>query len=286
MIARSLAKINLFLSVLGKREDGYHELCTLMHKIDFFDYIEITKIHSNRIDLITNADEIENEENLSYKAAVLFFKNTGIKPQVKIDIEKHIPLGAGLGGGSSNAAYTLKVLNELFDFPLNDSQMHNIACRLGCDVPFFLCKKPAALARGRGEVLKEIDCDLKNHSVFLAIPNMHISTACIYSKLLLTSCGCINKMPVVSGSSAECNIENVKLSCCNDLESVVLKEFGKIKDLKFLLHRYFGNALLSGSGASVFSIINPEVKRGEEVERLLESEGLFCKTVNFAEEGR
>ncbi len=285
MIAKSFAKVNLFLSVLGKREDGYHELRTLMHKIDFFDYIEITKIFSNNINLTTNINEIENEKNLSYKAAMLFFEEAKIKPQVRIDIEKHIPLGAGLGGGSSNAAYTLKMLNELFDFPLSYSQLHNLACKLGSDVPFFLCKKPAAIARGRGEVLEEVDCNVKKHAVFLAIPNIHVSTAYVYSKLLLTNCVCINKMPLVS-SSVECSIEDIKFSACNDLESVVLKKFDKIKRLKFFLYRHFGNALLSGSGASVFSIINPEVRRGEEVWRLLESEGLFCKTVNFAEEGR
>jgi 4-diphosphocytidyl-2-C-methyl-D-erythritol kinase len=255
-----------------------------MHKIDFFDNIEIKKTNFNSINLKTNVEEINNQDNLSYKAAVKFFDRARIKPQVSIEVEKHIPLGGGLGGGSSNAAYTLLGLNKMFDFPLTDKDVYDIASMLGSDVAFFLCRKPAAIAKGRGEILQEVECSTKDYKVFLAIPKIHISTAYIYSKLpklLLTIDKPINKMPFVINSGS-CELEAVKPHLCNDLEEVALSEFKELKKLKSVLVGHFGNALLSGSGASMFSITNPEVRAEEELGELLVSEGVFCKTVNFA----
>ncbi len=288
MIMKSFAKINLFLCVLKKRHDGYHELLTLMHKINFFDNIELKKIQKKSIVLKTNIEEINNKKNLAYRAAEKFFEKARISPAVSIDIEKTIPLGSGLGGGSSNAACTLCGLNELFDYPLSDKEIYDIACSLGSDVPFFLSKSPAALAKGRGEIINEIDCDTKKLNVFLAIPKIHISTAYVYkqySKFLLTIDKPINKMPFVINGD-RCNLESSMSYLCNDLEEVVLKKFYKLKKLKSVLSKHFGNALLSGSGASMFSITNPEVRAGEDIEEMLVSEGIFCKTVNFADEGR
>ncbi len=285
MIEKSPAKINLFLYVLKKRQDGYHELYSLMHKIDFFDYIRIKKTDKFSIEILTNKRELNNEKNLAYKAAKLFFENTKIRPQVFIEIEKHIPMGSGLGGGSSNAAYTLKILNELFDFPLTDEKLHNLSAMIGSDVPFFLCKKPAAIARGRGEILTPVECDTENYSVFLAIPDINVSTALIYSKLLLTSGKPINKMPFVVGVG-NCSLEKIKLRLRNDLEKVALAEFEELREIKRVLFGFFGNALLSGSGASIFSIINPEVRAGREVEDFLVSKGMVLKTANFSKKGR
>jgi len=285
LIEKSPAKINLFLYVLRKREDGYHELYSLMHKIDFFDYIQIKKIDKFSVEILTNKKELNNDKNLAYKAAKLFFENAKIKPQVSIEIEKHIPLGSGLGGGSSNAAYTLKILNELFDFPLNDKKLHDLATMLGSDVPFFLCKKAAAIAQGKGEILTPIECDTKNYSVFLAKPDINVSTALIYSKLLLTRGKPINKMPFVA-DLGNCSLEQIKQRLYNDLERVALREFGELREIKRVLFGCFGNALLSGSGASIFSIINPEVRAGREVKDLLVSKGVVFKTVNFSKKGR
>ncbi len=284
MIIKSYAKINLFLNVIGKRDDGYHELYTLMHKIDFFDLMQVKKTKEKTITIKTDIDEINNEDNLSYKAALRFFDKAKIKPQVAIEIEKHIPLGGGLGGGSSNAAYTLIALNHLFDFALTDDDLYQIACTLGSDVAFFLCKKPSAIAKGRGEILFEVDCDTRNYKIFLAIPKININTAYIYrefSKLLLTIDKPINKMPFVINSE-RCDLEDIKPHLCNDLEEVVLSNFEELQKLKSILVEYFDNALLSGSGASMFSITNPEVIAKGDIEGLLVSEGVFCKTVNFA----
>ncbi len=285
MIEKSLAKINLFLHILGKREDGYHEIYTLMHKIELFDYINIKNNKNNTIKITTNVKEINNLNNLSYKAASLFFQYSKIKPQVSIEIEKHIPLGGGLGGGSSNAAYTLKMLNKMFDYPITNSGLKFLASQLGSDVPFFLCEGPAAVATGRGEIIEEIKCDVGNYVVFLAISKINVNTAYIYSKLLLTSGKPINKMPFVA-SVGNCRLDDIKPYLENDLEEVTLVEFEELNNIKNILVGFFGNALLSGSGGSIFSIVNPEVRAKRKAEDVLVSKGVFFKTVNFSKEGR
>ncbi len=285
MIYRSEAKINLFLHILGKRHDGYHEIYTLMHRIELYDTISVKKSKEG-IDLKANIDNLTPQDNIAYKAAKLFFETSGIKPQVSIEIEKQIPIGAGLGGGSSNAATTLLALNELFDYPLSFNEIYDIATRLGSDVPFFLYDSPAAVASGRGEIINEVECDTGDYSVFLAMPPIKIDTGYIYSKLVLTTESCINKMPfVIIGE--RCNLGEIMPFLRNDLEGVALEEFGRLKDLKSVLNRHFGNALLSGSGSSMFSIINPEVKAEEErIKELLGSWGVVCKEVNFSKKGR
>ncbi len=285
MILKSEAKINLFLYVLRKRSDGFHEVYTLMHRIDLHDIVAIKK-SGGGIHLKTSIDELNTQENLSYRAAEKFFFRCGIRPQVSIEIEKHIPLGAGLGGGSSNAATTLLGLNELFEFPLSFTEIYEIACELGSDVPFFLYESPAAIATGRGEIIKEVECNTDGYQIFLAIPPIKIPTSYIYSKLVLTSESCINKMPfVIIGE--RCDLGEIMPFFHNDLEGVALKEFGRLRDLKSVLTHHFGNALLSGSGSSMFSIINnPEVKREEGIADLLDSWGVVFKKVNFSRKGR
>ena len=285
MIYRSEAKINLFLDILGKRHDGYHEIYTLMHRIEFYDLISVEK-GKEGINLITDSEELNNQQNLAFKAASLFFETSGIKPQVEIKIEKRIPIGSGLGGGSSNAATTLLALNEIFDYPLSFNELHSLATQLGSDVPFFLYDSPAAVASGRGEIIKEVECDTQDYSIFLAIPPIRVDTGYVYSKLVLTTESCINKMPfVIIGE--RCNLEEIMPLLRNDLEEVALEELAMLKDLKSVLKRHFGNALLSGSGSSMFSIINPEVKAEEErIKELLGSWGVVCKEVNFSKKGR
>ncbi len=281
MIEKSYAKINLFLYVLNKRQDGYHNIYSLMHKIDFYDVIEIKKTDDFGIKINTNIEDINNNSNLSYRAAERFFAMAQIKPQVSIDIKKNIPLGAGLGGGSSNAAYTIKILNKLFDNPLNSGQLIDIAADIGSDVAFFMHNK-AAIATGRGEKLEEIECTKGNNKVFLAFPGIHISTAYVYSKFLLTKGLAINKMPFTVAKEG-CSIDTIKNHLHNSLESVVMEEFKVVGRLKTLLNQQFGNALLCGSGSSVFSITNLEGVSTELLENTLKSDGVLCRITNLVD---
>ncbi|WP_051904481.1 4-(cytidine 5'-diphospho)-2-C-methyl-D-erythritol kinase [Hippea jasoniae] len=278
MIVKSYAKINTLLYVLGKRNDGYHEIFTLMHKIDLHDVIEIKKT-SYGIDIKTTIDELNDSKNLAYRAAELFFETTRIKSGVRIEIEKHIPIGGGLGGGSSNAAYTLKSLNEMFGFPLNKKELFKLGANLGSDVAFFI-EDGSCIATGRGEKIKRLNCDYGDFKVALVVPDISISTAFVYKNLRLTNHTGFNKIATTVEDG--CSIEFLKSRLYNDLEAVVLEKFDLLKTIKETLVELAGNGLVSGSGSAVFSIINSEVQQ----ERLAETfggMGLNFKTFNFVE---
>ncbi len=279
MILKSYAKINSILYVLGKRSDGYHELYTLMHKIDLYDWIEIKK-NACGLRVETSINELNNNDNLAFKASQLFFERTSIKPQVDIEIEKHIPIGGGLGGGSSNAGYVLRVLNELFDYPLSNSELFELASKVGSDVPFFLVDG-SAIAEGRGERVKKVDCKTDGYSVILVVPNFGISTAGVYKKFRLTNNEGVNKMALTM--KGECKMVEVVAHLHNDLESVVLEEFGLLKEIKELMVEHFGRGLVSGSGSTVFSIIGSEVKQKGRLDEFCMAEGFFCKNLKFAD---
>ncbi len=279
MILKSYAKINSILYVLGKRPDGYHEIYTLMHKIDLYDWIEIKK-NVGGLRVKTSIDELNNDDNLALKAARLFFEKTGIKPQVDIEIEKHIPVGGGLGGGSSNAGYVLRGLNELFDYPLPNEELFELAPKIGSDVSFFLVNG-SAIAEGRGEKVKKVDCKTDGYSVILVVPNFGVSTAEVYKKFRLTNNEGVNKMALTV--EGECKIEKVVAHLHNDLESIVFKEFGLLKEIKELMVEHFGRGLVSGSGSTVFSIIGSEVKQKGRLNEFCMAEGFFCKNLKFAD---
>ena len=279
MIIKSFAKINSILDILRKRADGYHDIFSIMHKINLYDEIEIKK-NGGGLYVETDIEELNNKGNLSYKAADLFFKKASIKPQVSIHIKKHIPIGGGLGGGSSNAAYTLKALNEMFDYPLKTDELFNLASEIGSDVAFFLVDG-SAIAEGKGEKIKKIDCDYEGCKVLLVVPDFSISTAYVYSKFKLTNAKGINKMAITVKDG--CRMSILKQHLHNDLESVVLKEFDLLKEIKEKMIESVGNGLVSGSGSSIFSIIGAEVlQKGRRLREFFREKGFFCEIFDFA----
>ena len=155
---KAYAKVNLGLRVLQKREDGYHPLKTIFHKIDLFDEIEIEISESKKliVNISGNESYINNGLDLMEKACICFYENTNITFKANIVIKKNIPFQAGLGGGSSDAATILLTLNKHFNNILNNERIQKIALSIGSDVPFFTSKNDAAFAQGRGEILKEV----------------------------------------------------------------------------------------------------------------------------------
>ena len=279
MILKSYAKITSILYVIGKRSDGYHELYTLMHKIDLYDWIEIKK-SAGGLNVKTSVDELNSYNNLAFKSAYLFFDKTGIKPQVEIEIEKHIPIGGGLGGGSSNAGCVLKSLNKLFDYPLSNVELFELAAEIGSDVPFFLVDG-SAICKGRGEKVEKVTCNTNGYKVFLVVPNFGVSTTQVYKKFRLTKGGGVNKMAfTVEGGY---RMRNIISHLHNDLESVVLREFSILKEIKELMIEQFGCGLVSGSGSTVFSIIGSEVEQKGKLDRFCLEEGFLCKNLRFAD---
>jgi len=181
---QSPCKVNLLLNILGRRSDGFHELETVMHPVNFFDEIRFER-GGNGIQLTCDEPILPvDSQNLIYRAAGAFLQAAKIPDGVRVRLEKKIPLAAGLGGGSGNAATTLLALNELFDRPLSTAELNELAAALGSDVPFFLQNRPA-LATGRGEQIQPLDFfpALRGKAFLLIHPGFGISTPWAYQAL-------------------------------------------------------------------------------------------------------
>ncbi len=255
------AKINLGLEVLNKRDDGYHNINTIFAPISLCDELVITK--SDSYELFCNIDfNLPIEKNLAIKAAIMLNNKLGKNDTVSIKLTKNIPSGAGLGGGSSDAASVLTAMNELFDYGLSKDKLAEIAIEVGADVPFFIYNKPAK-ASGRGELFEFLDLKLTGH-ILIVYPNISISTAGAY-KSLKRGTAPINGSDFVSALSS-CNSEVFRVKLFNNFEENTFKEFPDIERIKNALYNYGSNfALMSGSGSSVFGLFDEEetAKRAE-----------------------
>lgn len=228
LILPAPAKINHFLHVTGKRADGYHTLHTLFQFLDHSDTLHFSLREDSHI-VLTGLD-LPLEENLIYRAAQLLKKVSDIDAGITIHIEKILPLGAGLGGGSSNAATTLVALNKLWQLQLTDAELSRLGLQLGADVPIFLHGQ-SAFAEGIGEQLTSTD--LAECWFLVAIPAVHISTGAMFAQLDLT-----RKAP--------------SLKMGNDFEPLVRQCYPAVDEVMNLLSNYC-NPRLSGTGASIFA---------------------------------
>jgi 4-diphosphocytidyl-2-C-methyl-D-erythritol kinase len=246
----SPAKINLFLHVLGKRQDGYHELLTLMCCVTLYDILLIDTACNNISVSCTDHEIPTDEKNHAYKAAALFLKKLGKDDGISIHIDKRIPSEAGLGGGSSNAAAVLSGLNRLFGNPFTLSESMEMGLEIGSDVPFFLFNKPA-LATGIGNKLEEFHAKIP-YKVLLVYPGFGVSTKDIYNNLNLRLTNC--RKP---HKSATLNRKFDPKFLCNDLESVTASRHPEIIEVKKALLKHGAEgALMSGSGSSVFGLFS------------------------------
>src|SRR5437899_2427912 len=245
MQVRSHAKINLSLKILGQRADGFHAFETLTAPISLHDEIEIERRSSGGgIELRCDEPTVpQGDENLVVRAAKAFFAKTKRKSDVSIELRKKIPGGAGLGGGSSDAASTLLALNELFETKLSRETLAEIAARIGSDVPFFIFQS-AALCKGRGEVVSPIKLR-KRLSLLLLKPAFAVSTAWAYARWR----GAAEIPSVAYGAQ-----EFAGLTFVNDLERPVFEKFTFLAQLKMWLLKQpeVGAALMSGSGSTIF----------------------------------
>ncbi len=250
----SPAKVNLRLEVLGKRDDGYHEIRTIMQRVNLYDEVELALTHKG-ITLDCDSPEVpRGRANLAYRAAELFLESTGVKTGVEIFIRKSIPLAAGLGGGSSNAATVLMGLRDLLELRLTDRELLRWSTALGADVPFFIFKGPA-LAEGIGEKLKKIT--LPARMWFLLIhPGGDISTEWAYQNVNLKLTEARNKIRI---KKLYRNINGVAELLLNDLERAAIKKFPRIQEIKEKLSKLKARGvLMSGSGPTVFGLFEDE----------------------------
>jgi 4-diphosphocytidyl-2-C-methyl-D-erythritol kinase len=254
----SFAKINLFLQVTGKRADGYHLLKTLMCPIDLQDTLEID-FNGSGIQVTCSIPDIPRDEaNLAGKAARSFYHALAAagrpeEAKVSIHIDKRIPAGAGLGGGSSNAATVLTALNKQFGSFFSTSQLMEIGGRIGADVPFFIFGKPA-IGLGIGTELHPVTL-MRRYSVLLVHPGFSVSTSHVYGAFKLGLTKCEGKLKNFFFEQPNKDDFDPALHLCNDLETVTETMHPEIKELKTMLMQIGAvGSLMSGSGSTVFGL--------------------------------
>lgn len=245
----SYAKINLSLDVVRKRDDGYHEIRSIMQQIDLLDQVSIDENKSGVIITCDDKSVPTDESNLVYKAWKELSKHANTKVGIRVHIKKRIPVAAGLAGGSSNCATTLRALNQLWDLSLKDQELMDIGIKIGADVPYCLMGG-TALAEGIGEKLTSLR-DFKDKALLIANPGIQISTAYAYSKLEL------GKRKDTINEILDC-VKNEDLKCLSEkmynvMEDKIIPEHPQIKEIKeMMINNGALGSLMSGSGASVF----------------------------------
>ena len=253
ILVKSPAKINIGLNVINKRNDGFHDLETIFYPLNLYDEIRLTK---SDIYSFNSNDETLNKEktNLINKSKELLEHEFSTHLPVKIFLNKNIPIGAGLGGGSSNAASTLISLVKLFDLNIENSHLSELALKLGSDVPFFLNPIPS-YAESRGEVLKPLKLKLDK---YLLIVNPAIRVATKWAFGLIIPQKPKNSLSSLVGKS-NIKIENVMSFVANDFEGIVFEKFPEIKEVKEKM-LFFGAeySMMTGTGSTVWAMFDDE----------------------------
>lgn len=242
------AKINLYLDVTGRREDGFHDIITIMHSVSLCDYISLTATPSDNISITIISDDPtlkSDESNLIYKSAMKYMSYFDINAKITVELEKHIPIGAGLGGGSSDAAATLRAMNRIFDLATKD-QLYEMAAQLGSDVAFCI-DGGCAICTGRGEKVAPFIGYISSPYLVIAIGESRVSTPKAY-ELLDIKYGNFEKY-----NAGKNSLDTADLPIYNIFETVIdLDEVNEIK--RIMIKNGAESTLMSGSGPSVFGI--------------------------------
>ena len=259
MEKQSGCKVNLLLNVLSRREDGFHELETLLYPVAVFDRLSFARTKAG-VHLTCNHPRLPTDSrNLVHRAAAKFLEQAQISAGVQLHLEKNIPLEAGLGGGSANAATTLSGLNELFDQPLTSCELQAIAAALGSDVPFFLQEKPA-LALGRGEQIRPLEgcAALAGAWVVLIHPGFGISTAWAYGQLSRFPSalrGAPGRAERLAALLRTADLKTASEAFYNSLEAPALEKYPILALYQEFLREHGAlGARMSGSGSSTFAL--------------------------------
>ena len=266
------AKVNLFLEILGKRDDGFHEIETIMQEIDLADSLQFEETQEG-VTLECNDKNIPaNQDNLVCKAANLILEECGIKKGVLINLEKNIPVGAGLGGGSSDAATTLKALNSLWKVGLNNEELMEFAAKLGSDIPFFINGK-TALCRGRGELITPVE--VRNRMDYIILfPRVHISTETIYKNLKIDLTKKRKDVSFFLDALKYSEVAGISKLLFNRLEEIIFATYPDLLQVKSTLESFdFCGLSISGSGSAFFGLCNDR-HQAEVIKSKVESSGM------------
>lgn len=278
---QSPCKVNLILNILGKRPDGFHELETVMQPVPIYDTLTISNARDG-ITLTCNHPELPTDaQNLVWRAADKFFSVANISEGAQIHLEKRLPVAAGLGGGSANAAVTLLGLNELFGSPLSPEQLFHLAAELGSDVPFFLQQNPA-IATGRGEKVQSLPefQALKGVHIILVHPGFGVSTAWAYKNLARfpeALNGLPNRVTRLVERLNSGDIQSALPEFYNSLEAPVLEKY----PILAMFQEWFRTngaimSMMSGSGSTTFALAQNESAAADFKSRFVEEFGDFC----------
>lgn len=271
MELKALGKINLGLDVLGRRENGYHDVRMVMQTLYLYDQITIEKTEKQGIELSTNLFYLPvNENNLAYRAADLLMQEFGVEEGVKITLEKHIPVAAGMAGGSSNAAAVLYGINRMFSLGLSQEELMERGVKLGADVPYCIMRG-TVLAEGIGEILTPLPA-MPRCTVLVAKPPISVSTKLVYEKLDAHE---IEDHPDIDGvleGLERQDLKKIASSMGNVLEKVTVEEYPVIEKIKEMMKENGAlNAMMSGSGPTVFGLYSDKRMAKAAAQKIKES---------------
>ncbi|PER21809.1 4-(cytidine 5'-diphospho)-2-C-methyl-D-erythritol kinase [Bacillus sp. AFS054943] len=274
LLVKAPAKINLSLDVLGKRQDGYHEVKMIMTTIDLADRLELTELAEDRIEILSHNRYVpDDQRNLAYQAAKLLKEKFNVKKGVSITIEKTIPVAAGLAGGSSDAAATLRGLNKLWNLGLTIDELAKLGSEIGSDVSFCVYGG-TAIATGRGEKIEHIKTP-PSCWVILAKPHIGVSTADVYGNLKLNRVTHPNVDKMVDVINAG-DYKGICNTVGNVLEDVTFKMHPEVARIKAQMKRFGADAvLMSGSGPTVFGLVHHDSR----MHRIYNGLKGFCEQV-------
>lgn len=267
IVIKAMAKINLGLDVIRKRTDGYHEVRMVMQSVNLYDTLTFTKSDEKGITLTANKREIPlDERNLIYKAADLLYKRYSMPEGVRIHLDKKIPMAAGMAGGSTDAAAALTGMNRLFELGISQEELCGLGVKIGADVPYCIMGG-TVLAEGIGEILTPLppapDCFL-----VIAKPGIDVSTKYVYENLHADKLTCHPDIDGMVRAVSNQDRRGIAVAMGNVLETVTVREYPVIDEIKkFMKENGAVNSLMSGSGPTVFAIM----ENAEKAERLKQS---------------
>lgn len=274
VIEKAPAKINLGLDIAGKRPDGYHELSMIMVSVDLNDYVTLTLLDSDMI--IMNSDSHKmplNEKNDVYKAALLLKQKYGVTQGVEITLKKSIPICAGLGGGSSDAAAAIRGLNRLWNLEMSREEMIEVGFQIGSDVPYCL-EAGCSLVTGKGEIVERLETSLSSW-VVLVKPHFGISTRTVFPEIDLETISRVD-IPALKKALLDKDYEEMIRCMGNSLEDVTIARKPFIQKIKDRMLKCGADVtLMTGSGPTVFALCSTE----KRADRVVNSMKGFCKEV-------
>ena len=280
LLVRAPAKINLSLLVNGRRPDGYHEIRTVMAKVNWYDELLIEKSEKAGIELICGGKywSPEGKENLVYKACELFCESAGIKPALKVTLTKNVPAGGGLGSGSSDAAAVLLGLNKLFETTMSDKKLGDMASRLGSDAPFFL-GGPLAGCSGRGEKIEKIR-KIFRFAAILMLPNISVCTRSVYENFRQEPAEYQALNERINEYIEKNRIDLIASLCANMLFKSCLEINKELAELKQRIEVLSGCPVcLTGSGSTLYMLFTGAEERKAEILQKKLTESISCESV-------